>query len=119
MTHANSLKSYRDLPPDSVMEVAREIIQLQCAGYEPTANVIGRMIGKPASSVTGRIGDIRHPEKGNGCVVVDGVLYRLFEAGNTINPVTKRPNAIWQLIPEQPAAPVKLPDNGVQIQMPL
>jgi len=80
MTHDNSIKSYRDLPPDSVLEVAREIIRLQCAGYEPTANVIGRMIGKPASSVTGRIGDIRHPEKGNGCVVVDGVLYRLFEA---------------------------------------
>ena len=78
-----------------------------------------RKLDASSASVTGRIGDIRHPEKGNGCVVVDGVLYRLFEAGNTINPVTKRPNAIWQLIPEQPAAPVKLPDNGVQIQMPL
>ena len=119
MIHANSRKAYRELPPDSVLEVAREIIRLQSAGYEPTANVIGRMIGKPASTVTGRIGDIRHPEKGNGCVVVDGVLYRLYESGNTKDPQTGRTNAVWQLIPETPASPVRLPGNGVQIEMPI
>lgn len=76
MIHKNSIKSYRELPPDSVLEVARELLRQQRAGLKPTANTIGRSINKPSSSVT----------------------YRLEKTGNTINPITNRPNAVWQLV---------------------
>lgn len=95
MIHKNSIKSYRELPPDSVLEVARELLRQQRAGLKPTANTIGRSINKPSSSVTGRINNILD----NGqSVQVDGITYRLEKTGNTIDPITNRPNAVWQLV---------------------
>lgn len=91
----NSRTAYRLLPADSVLEVAREILKQQRAGLKPTANTVGRAIGKPSSSVTGRINNILNE---GGKIQVDCVTYYLRKTGNVIDPITNRPNAVWNLV---------------------
>lgn len=91
----NSRTAYRLLPPDCVLEVAREILKQQRAGAMPTANTVGRAIGKPSGSVTGRINNILDA---GGKIQVDGVTYHIRKTGNVIDPITKRPNAVWNLV---------------------
>lgn len=93
--HRNSIEAYRQVTPGSVMEVAREILNQQRQGLAPTANTISRAIGKPSSSVTGRINNILDAD---GKIQVDGVTYHIEKHDNVIDPFTNRPNAVWKLV---------------------
>lgn len=123
-THSNSRLSYHTIPPESVLEVAREILRQQRAGLNPTANTVGRVIGKPASSVTGRVGDIRNPKKGNGRVMVDDTLYQITELDSVIDRFTGKPNAVLYLVDVSliekvvADAAVKPASNAQQIEIP-
>ena len=113
--HENSLRSYAEIPPQSVLKVALEILWQQRSGAKPTANTIARSLGIPASSVTGRLNDILHPEKGAGLVKVGDVIYMLAEYPSVKDALTGRPNSVWMLIPyiaETQAIP-----SGVQAQL--
>lgn len=100
--HKNSIRSYAELPTDSVLKVALEILRQQQGGGRPTANTIGRGLGIASSSVTGRLNDILKPEDqkgGGGYVKVGNVMYRLHELPSVKDAVTGKPNAVWVLIP--------------------
>lgn len=120
--HRNSITSYRQLPPGSVMEVALAILAQQRDGLAPTANTIGRAIGKPAGSVTGRLDDIRNPKKGAGQIQINGIMYALHEYPAVKDPITGRANAVWKLefAPAVQVAQITVtPDAKTSVQMTL
>lgn len=120
--HRNSIDAYRQLPPRSVMQVALAILAQQRDGLAPTANTIGRAIGKPAGSVTGRLDDIRNPKKGAGQIQINGIMYALHECTAVKDPVSGRANAVWKLefVPAVQVTPATTsPDAKTAVQMTL